>query len=149
MADATYGPKVYKKSGGDEQVIASGGEQTVESGGHIAMSTGSLRTEPFEVPSSSGATLGNCGISILSTGTKAYMLEQPTSGALKTILSNNSTTVSVYASTDLTIVFSNTTGCVAVFSGSSMALQLLGVSSSEWRIVNNYNTVTFATAAAT
>lgn len=35
MADATYQPKVYRKQGGDELVIASGGSVDVESGGVI------------------------------------------------------------------------------------------------------------------
>lgn len=33
MADATYGPKVYNKQGGDELVVASGGVVNVETGG--------------------------------------------------------------------------------------------------------------------
>ena len=32
MADATYTPKVYRKQGGDEFVVASGGTFTLESG---------------------------------------------------------------------------------------------------------------------
>lgn len=35
MADATYGPKVYKKNGGDVLVVASGGAIDVEAGGKI------------------------------------------------------------------------------------------------------------------
>lgn len=35
MADATYQPKVYRKQGGDELVVASGGSITVESGGAL------------------------------------------------------------------------------------------------------------------
>lgn len=35
MADATYQPKVYRKHGGDEFVVASGGLVTVESGGRV------------------------------------------------------------------------------------------------------------------
>ena len=35
MSDASYGPKVYKKQGGDELVVASGGTITEESGGAI------------------------------------------------------------------------------------------------------------------
>lgn len=35
MVDATYGPKVYHKVGGDELVVASGGKITVETGGSI------------------------------------------------------------------------------------------------------------------
>ncbi len=40
MSDSTYQPKVYRKSGGDEQIIASGGQQTVESGGEIEIESG-------------------------------------------------------------------------------------------------------------
>ena len=35
MPDTTYQPKVYRKQGGDEQVVASGGLITIESGGSI------------------------------------------------------------------------------------------------------------------
>lgn len=35
MPDETYGPKVYMKQGGDEQVIKSGGIVTIEPGGLI------------------------------------------------------------------------------------------------------------------
>ena len=33
MADATYSPKVYRKQGGDELVVASGGALNIETGG--------------------------------------------------------------------------------------------------------------------
>lgn len=36
----TYQPKVYRKQGGDELVVASGGTVTVESGGTIAVAAG-------------------------------------------------------------------------------------------------------------
>lgn len=35
MSDATYGPKVYHKQGGDTLVVASGGAIDVEAGGKI------------------------------------------------------------------------------------------------------------------
>ncbi len=35
MVDATYQPKVYRKQGGDEMVVASGGKITVEAGGEL------------------------------------------------------------------------------------------------------------------
>lgn len=35
MPDTTYQPKVYRKQGGDEMVVASGGKLTIESGGLI------------------------------------------------------------------------------------------------------------------
>ena len=38
----SYQPKVYRKQGGDEQIIASGGKQTVESGGVADFQAGSI-----------------------------------------------------------------------------------------------------------
>lgn len=35
MADGTYTPKVYRKEGGDQQVVASGGSINVEAGGQM------------------------------------------------------------------------------------------------------------------
>ena len=35
MADPTYGPKIYRKDGGNTEVIASGGVLAVESGGKV------------------------------------------------------------------------------------------------------------------
>ena len=38
----TYQPKVYRDTGGNRQVTASGGEQKVESGGIVTHDAGSL-----------------------------------------------------------------------------------------------------------
>lgn len=38
MADASYQPKVYRKQGGDEFVVASGGSIDIESGGALKVS---------------------------------------------------------------------------------------------------------------
>lgn len=46
MADASYQPKVYRKQGGDELVVAEGGVITVESGGSIAVESGGSITLP-------------------------------------------------------------------------------------------------------
>jgi hypothetical protein len=56
MADETYGPKVYMKVGGDEQIVANGGLVTVESGGVIGFSSG-------------GGILAASGSSIILNGT--------------------------------------------------------------------------------
>jgi len=48
-ADKTYDPKVYRKQGGDEFVVASGGTLTIESGGQLAFGTAAV--------SATGATL--------------------------------------------------------------------------------------------
>jgi len=42
MADATYGPKTYRKQGGDEFVIANGGAMKIESGGTLNMESGAI-----------------------------------------------------------------------------------------------------------
>lgn len=42
MADATYQPKVYRKSGGDALVVASGGVVEVESGGTLRLDDGAV-----------------------------------------------------------------------------------------------------------
>ena len=41
MADATYTPKVYRKQGGSQMVIASSGTLLVESGGKVQLDSGS------------------------------------------------------------------------------------------------------------
>jgi hypothetical protein len=40
MADKSYTPKVYRKQGGDELIVASGGIMKVESGGKIVPNSG-------------------------------------------------------------------------------------------------------------
>lgn len=45
MADATYSPKVYRKNGGDELVVASGGAITVEAGGTVTHADGLPRAQ--------------------------------------------------------------------------------------------------------
>ena len=58
MADPTYQPKVYRKQGGDEQIIASGGKITVESGGVVDTSaaTGGLKVAAGEIAAPDLAT---------------------------------------------------------------------------------------------
>lgn len=41
----SYQPKVYKKQGGAEMVVASGGKITVESGGEVELASGSILTD--------------------------------------------------------------------------------------------------------
>ena len=59
MADATYGPKVYHKQGGDEEVVASGGKITVESGGEIDLQDGAKITVPVISKSASFTVLAS------------------------------------------------------------------------------------------
>ena len=59
MADASYQPKVYRKQGGDESVVADGGTHTVESGGTLSLEAGATFTN--------AATQANSG-TITNTG---------------------------------------------------------------------------------
>lgn len=49
MPDGTYQPKVYRKQGGDELVVASGGTLTVESGGVVTLAAGALGLAANEI----------------------------------------------------------------------------------------------------
>ncbi len=73
MPDETYISKVYRKQGGDEQVIANGGKQTVESGGLIDVAAvgglkvagnaiGSTFTVVETLQGAAAATAANYGI---------------------------------------------------------------------------------------
>ena len=59
MPDSTYQPKVYRKQGGNELVVASGGLITVEAGGAIAgrQLRHSVRSESFDLDNGAGATI--------------------------------------------------------------------------------------------
>ncbi len=60
MADVSYQPKVYRKQGGDESVVANGGTHTIESGGTLSLEAGATFTN--------AATQANSG-AITNTGT--------------------------------------------------------------------------------
>lgn len=49
MADATYQPKVYRTSGGDKQVVASGGELDIESGGAFKLAGTQVTASAAEI----------------------------------------------------------------------------------------------------
>lgn len=51
----TYQPKVYRKQGGDELVVASGGKITVETGGIIA-ANGGTQAAATVAPAATAAT---------------------------------------------------------------------------------------------
>jgi hypothetical protein len=62
MSDATYSPRVYKKQGGNEMVVANGGTLTVEAGGVLSMSgilTGLIQGSIFFVNSVGGSDSAN------------------------------------------------------------------------------------------
>jgi len=105
MADATYQPAVYRKQGGNEQVIASGGTLTVESGGAFTVDSGGTVTNAGTLANTSAIantgtitnssdgqirdtvtakstaqTLDNYGVSLIgstSAGALAYKIKKP------------------------------------------------------------------------
>ena len=108
MADESYQPKVYRKQGGDELVVASGGTITVESGGSIV--TG---------PVASGTTTANLpagGVSFVvsgssATGTNNFTIANPVIGQPKwitaTAVTNSSDCVGIVGATT-TVTFGPT-----------------------------------------
>lgn len=55
----SYQPKVYRKQGGDQLVVASGGEIKVETGGKIVPNSGTQAASIADAPAGgTGATAG-------------------------------------------------------------------------------------------
>jgi len=85
MADTTYQPKTYRKTGGDEIVVASGGLITVESGGIVEVNTGGDITANGvslidEIAALSGLDSGELGVlngvtAGTATASKAVILD--------------------------------------------------------------------------
>ncbi len=66
MADATYSPKVYRKQGGDELVIASGGFVRVESGGIIAAGAATTAAAAIAQTTTTAVAISATGVSIIN-----------------------------------------------------------------------------------
>jgi hypothetical protein len=59
MADPTYQPKVYRKQGGDELVVASGGQIKIETGGALVPNSGTQAAAIANAPAGgTGAAAG-------------------------------------------------------------------------------------------
>ena len=72
MADASYQPKVYRKQGAKEFVVASSGKITCESGGEIEVESGGLLEVEsgghVEIEGSTGINVQDGGEIVVSTG---------------------------------------------------------------------------------
>ncbi len=168
MADTTYAPKVYRKQGGDEQVIASGGTQTIESGGTVEYEAGSTLTNAATqtntgtvtnsaavvntlTTASTAQTLLGYGTSLIGStaaGALAYNLNRPgTAGARKTLCIRASTgAVTVISSTvtaQLCKFHRTLTTLTFGANADGIALDLIGETSTSWSIVG------YSTAAGT
>jgi hypothetical protein len=71
MADTTYQPKVYRKQGGEELVVADGGIIRVESGGSIISESGAIMTLPDVALEVGDLALANAKIIVGNAAGKA------------------------------------------------------------------------------
>lgn len=84
MADATYQPKVYRKQGSDELVVASGGTLTVESGGIVAVASGGKVTQAVVTKTAAyTVTAGDSGTTFLSGAVDLKFTLPSTAAGLK------------------------------------------------------------------
>lgn len=88
MPDATYEPKVYRTSGGNKQVVASGGEIDIESGGALKIA-GTDRT----------AALASAPAAV-AAGYKVARGQHTTVAASDTVVTGLATVVAAVASLD-------------------------------------------------
>jgi hypothetical protein len=109
--DPTYGPKVYKDSGGDRQVVASGGTIKVESGGTLNIESGGT----FSL---TGFAAGKIPVSTFATTVAHY----PTSDAM----AGNTYRISSVQSVDLPLgsvgmnaVYRTIPGTVTIYPGTN------------------------------
>lgn len=60
MADATYQPKVYRKAGGEQFVVASGGSVLMETGGKILPNSGTQASHIANITTTGTFSTGIC-----------------------------------------------------------------------------------------
>lgn len=93
MADATYQPKVYRKQGGDELVVASGGKINVESGGTIEVNGTDLIDELAALNGLDATELGYLNGVTAGTAASSKALVLSAGGDIQTITSGTITTL--------------------------------------------------------
>lgn len=157
MADTTYQPKVYRKQGGDELVVADGGKITVESGGIIdyenmtpgAGITGGTGTvyksgvmrigdiiRTTILIDLTGLSSSTTDLDIIGTGTNPAYLGQITAARNGTILSGKMTCLEVPAGGVADIDLYSATEATGVFDGAigSLAETALITSGGNWTL---------------
>lgn len=158
MPDATYQPKVYRKQGGDELVVASGGAITLESGGSLTYQAGAYPVIPIQTlgTSQTATNITNFGLTRL-TGTTTgptYTLAAPVAGVTK-YLHLNATSSGV---THRAIVNANTTGVsfdttggnqITLATSALRGVTLVGYTTAAWKIVGVQSGASIAAARTT
>jgi hypothetical protein len=153
----TYQPKVYRKQGGADLVIASGGKLDLESGstmtvaGDVTLSgtlniTGYTRIPYQTLTTTQTATpITNYGVSVVAISTAAvaaYTLAAPVAaGMLKEIIASPTSagTCSIYTgSTGLPIIHDTATGNTVTLGATRQSVTLLSLGTSAWRLLRHY-----------
>jgi len=125
-------------------VTVDDGGFTVSKGG-LTVSSGAFKL-PFVASLTTVAELTNQGVTHL-TGTSAnnYTLGLPVQGAIKTIVTNSATALTVTCKTRSHFVTgaggSTSTGVKLTFNGSNEGVLLVGLSTVKWFIMSNMNSV--------
>lgn len=169
MADASYTPKIYKAQGGAELVVTSSGTLTLEgrmdlssgssmtvasgaaigiaSGASIGIASGGYLSMPVQTVSSSGTTITNYGVSVV-TGTTVgptYLISNPLTGGVKMICisasSSAATSTAIIAAASTGVSFGSTgANNITLYGAGARAVTLVGISTAAYRIVGVYST---------
>ena len=100
-ADKSYGPKTYRKNGGDIFVVADGGSIVVESGGTLEMESGAIATLSDEILAGADVALAYGSILVGDSGGAGSALNAKGDG--KILVGNGTTITSVSVSGDVTL----------------------------------------------
>ncbi len=142
MADSSYSPKVYKRQGGEQLVIASGG---------------SIEVPVQTLTSADTATsVTNFGLSVLQATTTGptYTMEAPLVGLWKYLaISHTSSGVThrcVVRSNSTGVAFDTTGGNQITFATSALRSAILvAQSTAAWKIVGTYSGASLAAPRTT
>jgi hypothetical protein len=136
----SYQPKVYKKPGGDEIVVADGGKITIESGGSIVSESGAVMTLPdisLEVGDMALAT----GSLIIGVAGKATSIDAKSDG--KILIGNGTTAAMQTIGTDATI---SNTGALTIAANSITTGKILNAAVTSAKLANGAGVAALLTA---
>jgi len=162
MADNSYQPKVYRKQGGAEFVVASSGAVTVESGGSVNLQSGGTVAvaSGAYIPVSSGGQIavpvtmstatdegipnfGMCTINSSGAAGDCRTVAAPTrAGLVLDLVANSGTTIGVNvcvasatSNVDITIESSGVSQSVWEIIGSTQSARFVSANTSQWFVV--------------
>ena len=146
----SYQPKVYRKQGGDQLVVASGGSIVYEAGGYPTVPIQSLAAADV------ATTVTNYGLTVL-TGTTTgptYTMAAPIVGLFKGVsLTHSSSGVThrcVLRSNSTGVSFDTTGGNQITFATSALrGVSLVAETTAKWRIVGTYSGASLAAPRTT